>query len=457
MTKEGPPIELDVILKQLGAFGKFNIINYGLMLIPIFLAGMYGSVFVFEATDINYRCKIKECEGLNNSEWLVNAIPVKNDELAKCSRYSLKDNASSDESCNADAFDRTNQLKCDELVYSDEDSAVRDFNLGCQDWKRTLIGTVRNSGLFISLPLTGIISDRFGRKRALVMAALMSGIFGLARSFSVSYVMMLILEFFESALGGGINSTSFVLAVELVAPKGRVLGTTVLNLISTLGMMSLPAFSWWFQDWRKLLRIIYTPAILVFSYLWLLNESVRWLLSKGRNVEAAEILLKAAKMNNVDISEELNPLYKLEVKSDTQEVKKEEIDDDKAKVSTFKQVIRSRVIRTRVYPKWLSLALYLSGKLCIVVAYSSLYIYVSEVFPTSVRQSLLATCSSLGRVGSTLAPLTPLLALYSNNLPAILFGTLALVASGMVLILPETINMPLPDTIEAAEQLATRS
>ncbi|XP_073959936.1 organic cation transporter protein-like [Choristoneura fumiferana] len=535
MTKEGPPIELDVILKQLGAFGKFNIINYGLMLIPIFLAGMYGSVFVFEATDINYRCKIKECEGLNNSEWLVNAIPVKNDELAKCSRYSLKDNASSDESCNADAFDRTNQLKCDELVYSDEDSAVRDFNLGCQDWKRTLIGTVRNSGLFISLPLTGIISDRFGRKRALVMAALMSGIFGLARSFSVSYVMMLILEFFESALGGGINSTSFVLAVELVAPKGRVLGTTVLNLISTLGMMSLPAFSWWFQDWRKLLRIIYTPAILVFSYLWLLNESVRWLLSKGRNVEAAEILLKAAKMNNVDISEELNPLYKLEVKSDTQEVKKEEIDDDKAKVSTFKQVIRSRVIRTRVCmcsflwitctfvyyglsinsvslggnkymnfmlvsfmdipgsilclivldrfgrkkilsifyimsaclcicqsfvpedPKWLSLALYLSGKLCIVVAYSSLYIYVSEVFPTSVRQSLLATCSSLGRVGSTLAPLTPLLALYSNNLPAILFGTLALVASGMVLILPETINMPLPDTIEAAEQLATRS
>lgn len=89
------------------------------------------------------------------------------------------------------------------------------FDLGCQHWKRTLIGTVRNSGLFISLPLTGVISDKFGRKRALVMAALMSGIFGLARSFSISYVMMLIFEFFESALGGGINSTSFVLGMVL--------------------------------------------------------------------------------------------------------------------------------------------------------------------------------------------------------------------------------------------------
>lgn len=133
-----------------------------------------------------------------------------------------------------------------------------------------------------------------------------------------------------------------------MAPKGRVLGNTILNVISTLGMMSLPAFSWWLQDWRKLLRIIYTPAILVFTYLWLLNESVRWLLSKGRNEEAAKVLLKAAKMNNVDISEELNPMYNVEVKCDTQEVKIEEYNDDKAEVSTFKRVIRSRVIRNRV-------------------------------------------------------------------------------------------------------------
>ena len=48
-------IGLDAILAQLGPFGKYNIVNYAFLLFPIYLAGMYGSVYVFEAPDINYR------------------------------------------------------------------------------------------------------------------------------------------------------------------------------------------------------------------------------------------------------------------------------------------------------------------------------------------------------------------------------------------------------------------
>lgn len=48
-------VGLDTILEQLGAFGRYNIVNYALLLFPIYLAGMYGSIFVFEASDINYR------------------------------------------------------------------------------------------------------------------------------------------------------------------------------------------------------------------------------------------------------------------------------------------------------------------------------------------------------------------------------------------------------------------
>lgn len=55
MSKETPLVGLDAILKQLGPFGRYNVLNYILLLFPCFLAGMYGSVFVFEASDINYR------------------------------------------------------------------------------------------------------------------------------------------------------------------------------------------------------------------------------------------------------------------------------------------------------------------------------------------------------------------------------------------------------------------
>ena len=84
------------------------------------------------------------------------------------------------------------------------------FDLGCQNWKRTLIGTIHNSGLFLSLPLTGIISDRYGRKVALSVAALMNCIFGFLRSFSTHYIMMLTFEFLEAGFGAGAYTTAFV-------------------------------------------------------------------------------------------------------------------------------------------------------------------------------------------------------------------------------------------------------
>lgn len=537
MSKDNSGVKLDSILEQLGAFGRYNVITYSLLLFPIYLSGLYGSGFVFEAPDINYRCNISECEHISNtSQWLNNVIPETEKGPSKCERYQRITNVSSDGVCTEDNFDRSKKEYCSEFIYF-EDSAVRDFNLGCQDWKRTLIGTVRNSGLFISLPLTGIISDKYGRKLALSVASLMNGIFGILRSFSPNYISLLVLEFCEAALGAGAYSTAFVLAMELVGPKMRVTGNTIINAVYVLGLMTLAGISWWLQSWRNLLLVIYTPAVIVFSYFWLLNESVRWLLSKGRQSEAVDILRKAAKMNKVEISEHLlAPLYEkqslIASNDDSKEIDK--ILDGKSEKtpSVFIQVFKSSIIRRRVFIcaflwitctfvyyglsinsvslagnkyinfmlvgfveipanfacwlvldrfgrkktlittyvlsaclciglsfvpkslKWFSLVLYLLGKFSITVSYSSVYIYVSEVFPTSVRQSLLAVCSCIGRVGSALAPLTPLLALYYESLPAIFFGAMALIASLLVFGLPETINVPLPDTIEEAESLS---
>lgn len=134
--------------------------------------------------------------------------------------------------------------------------------------------------------------------------------------------------------------------MELVGPKGRVLGNTLINVIFVFGLMTLSGLSWYLQDWRTLLRVIYAPACLVFSYLWILNESVRWLLSKQRHEEAIAILNKAAKMNKVDIDpHDLAPLYDLEkvnVPNEQKEVVAEE------KPSIFLQVLKSTIIRKRL-------------------------------------------------------------------------------------------------------------
>lgn len=137
--------------------------------------------------------------------------------------------------------------------------------------------------------------------------------------------------------------------MELVGPKGRVLGNTLINVVFVCGLMSLSGLSWLLQDWRVLLRIIYAPACLVFSYLWILNESVRWLLSKGRNDEAVAILEKAAKMNKVTLApHDLAPLYETAKAEQTDKEVPLSKEPSPEQPSIVKQILRSNIILRRL-------------------------------------------------------------------------------------------------------------
>uniref|UniRef100_S4NXS3 Solute carrier family 22 member 6-A n=1 Tax=Pararge aegeria TaxID=116150 RepID=S4NXS3_9NEOP len=71
-----------------------------------------------------------------------------------------------------------------------------------------------------------------------------------------------------------------------------------------------------------------------------------------------------------------------------------------------------------------------------------------------MRQTLISVCSTAGRIGSLIAPLTPLLSKYHKSMPTVLFGGMCFISSLLVLMLPETRNVRLPDTIEEAEALS---
>lgn len=55
------------------------------------------------------------------------------------------------------------------------------------------------------------------------------------------------------------------------------------------------------------------------------------------------------------------------------------------------------------------LGLFLLGKAAITVSFTTLYVFTIEMFPTSLRNSLVLICSTVGRIGSMSAPQTPLL------------------------------------------------
>lgn len=72
-----------------------------------------------------------------------------------------------------------------------------------------------------------------------------------------------------------------------------------------IGGISFALLARTFQYWRTFILVAYPPSLLFLSYIYLLPESIRWLLSKGRKDEAVEIIMRAAEMNKVKLSDEI--------------------------------------------------------------------------------------------------------------------------------------------------------
>ncbi|KAI8439892.1 hypothetical protein MSG28_001355 [Choristoneura fumiferana] len=302
-------------------------------------------------------------------------------------------------------------------------------------------------GYMLGLLIVGPLSDRCGRKALLVVTAVLGAICGLTRSFITNYWLYISVEFLEALIGDPCS-----------------------------------------------------PA-------YMLDESPRWLLIKGRKDAAVSILESAANTNKIKLdAEELDNIYYEEEKGAS--FGKVLVDTFKSKTmlkrffvcsvwwiaSTFvnhgltinsvalqgnKYInyaltsiidVPGHVIVTLILLKFkrkvpLVITFVACAVLCVCQPYVSggklmssffftiTYIFTSELFPTYTRNSMHALCSSVGRIGSILAPQTPLLLAYWSGLPATVFGLVSLTAGLLTLLVPDTADNSLPDTVFQAEIL----
>ncbi|XP_034544527.1 solute carrier family 22 member 7-like [Notolabrus celidotus] len=97
------------------------------------------------------------------------------------------------------------------------------------------------------------------------------------------------------------------------------------------------------------------------------------------------------------------------------------------------------------------------GKMFAEAAFTTLYLYTTELFPTVMRQNGLGYCSLISRLGVSAAPLLIALDQVWYHLPSTIFGLVAFVCGLATFCLSETKNVRLPETIEDVEQKRTRS
>ncbi|XP_057281356.1 solute carrier family 22 member 6-A-like [Pezoporus wallicus] len=101
-------------------------------------------------------------------------------------------------------------------------------------------------------------------------------------------------------------------------------------------------------------------------------------------------------------------------------------------------------------------ALAVLGKGCLSASFNCVFLYTTELYPTPIRQTGLGFGSTMARVGGIVAPLVKMLDESYPLLPPAVYGVFPVVAAVVAAFLPETLNMPLPDTIQEVESRAKR-
>ncbi|XP_047493114.1 organic cation transporter protein-like isoform X2 [Penaeus chinensis] len=107
--------------------------------------------------------------------------------------------------------------------------------------------------------------------------------------------------------------------------------------------------------------------------------------------------------------------------------------------------------------QWLVMTLAMLGKLCNSGAFMIIFVYMSEVLPTEVRLQGVGATIMTCQLGATIAPyITDFVGPLVPWAPSVIFGVSSLVAGVAMLPLHETLDAPMPDTINDVPNISLK-
>jgi MFS transporter, SP family, arabinose:H+ symporter len=172
--------------------------------------------------------------------------------------------------------------------YFDLSSAAGTLSLG---WAVSSLGWGAMAGNLCA----GFLSDRFGRRTVLSLTAVLFLASSLVAALATSFPV-----FIAARIAGGLSVGAAILIAPVyiaeIAParsRGRLVSVNQLMIV--IGI-SVSFFSNYFllslgaDSWRWMLGVQSVPAALYFVLLYLVPESPRWLIGKGRGGDARAVL-----------------------------------------------------------------------------------------------------------------------------------------------------------------------
>ncbi|XP_047346663.1 organic cation transporter protein [Vespa velutina] len=529
----------DVILRM-GEFGRYQRRVYLLLCLPAISCAFHKLAGVFLGAKMDVRCLLPH-ESIENATYylpqdVMNASYPWDNELKGWSQCLRRDpilDGNSQGHDNSPVQTPIGSLKlantegikpCEEYVYDRrkyKSTTTSEWNLVCdRAWLRATGDSLFMVGVMLGSMIFGALSDKFGRRPIFFLSLVIQLAGGILVAIVPEFISYVIFRLIVGSTTSGVFLVAYVIALEMVGPKKRLVAGVGCQLFFTTGYILTAGFAYLITDWRMLQVAITIPSIAFLLYWWFIPESARWLLMKGRAEEAKDILQLASKENGMEIPREaLDTLLSNNSDDSMPDSKKASLFDlfrypnlrRKSMLLFFNWLVNSgtyyglswhasnlggndyvnflisglvevpaytfliftlnrwgrkiilcgcmlisgfALLATLFVPvdkPWLVVCLAMIGKLAITSSYGAIYVFTAEQFPTVIRNVGLGASSTFARIGGVIAPYVNHLSEIWIPLPLVIFGSCALFGGMMSLLLPETLNKKLPESIQDGE------
>ncbi|XP_017032903.1 carcinine transporter [Drosophila kikkawai] len=341
-TSVDEAFDLDDLLPTIGEFGKYQkLLVFGICLPACIPCGFcaFNQLFMADTPD-DYWCRIPELLDLPLEQRKSLGIPkeMDNDELvySKCYTYGvnwtqlLEAEEVEDILTSMEANVSWPLVKCSQgweynttSVWS---SIVIDFDLVCdQDIYPTIGLAALNTGGPVGVYLFGLLNDRAGRRLSYFtcLATLLAG--SLMTSLSTDFWTWAGSRVIVGLTIPAVYQIPFIISLELVGENYRSFVTVMTCTFYTSGIMLLSVVTYLERDWVRLSYITSLPFYAYFLYMFVMPESPRWLLMRGRLEEALKILESMAKVNGRQFPEAVHLKLEAQIRRDKLKKQKKKV------------------------------------------------------------------------------------------------------------------------------------
>lgn len=275
----------DDLLAYIGT-GRWNIIyfiaaGYWFLVWPGYLYS-----FVYMAPPLNYTCRTPANTNVSEDSCSYSRMTEDGEEVL--------------ESCTEWDFDTS--------VFTN--TLTSEFQLVCgRAYLRATFHSIYNFGSITTCIAWGYLADRYGRKKVLVVSSIAIAVILNLQSVIPVFSVILALRML---LGVMSNTTLYSLAMEVCQIKHRPAVGVLIGLPWAFGTMAWGGMGYLIRDWRYLNAAISLPFFLLFIFIYLIDESPRWLLVTGRKDEALRVMARASRLNQVALAPEEDVMGLLE-------------------------------------------------------------------------------------------------------------------------------------------------